>query len=128
MLLKAIISFCLTISPQAYIPHCELLSFPSSCPGSAGGVPLNVMEVTTFPHEGTAEQQQALQTLRELGAQDIKVGRMSKTGEDIMIAIFNTPDGAVKALHMKHPLFSLSIPRNNHAKFIISLLQAVPTP
>ena len=93
---------------------------------SVGGVPLNVMEVLSFPPEGSLERQQAGQALREMGLQDFKAGRLSKTGEEVLVAVFSSPETAIKALHIKHPHFTLSIPRNNHAKFILSLLQVIP--
>ena len=61
-----------------------------------GGVPLNVMEVINLPPEGSAERQQAFQLLQELGAQEFKGGRMPKSGEDVLVAVFNTPESAVK--------------------------------
>ena len=57
-----------------------------------------------------------------MGAKGFKTGRMTKSGEKIMIVIFDTPESALIALQSKHPLFSLSIPRNNHSKFIMTLL------
>ena len=65
------------------------------------------------------------QLLRDLGAQDIKGGRINKTGEEVLIATFPSPDMAVKVLQMQNMPFTLSLPRNNHAKFILSLLQNV---
>ena len=47
---------------------------------------------------------------------------MVKTGEEVTIAIFNSQDAAVQALQIKLPHLSLSIPRNNHAKFILTML------
>ena len=61
-----------------------------------GGVPLNVMEVINLPPEGSTERQQAFQILQELGAQEFKGGRMPKSGEDVVVAVFNTPESAVK--------------------------------
>ena len=66
-----------------------------------------------------------LQILREVGALDIKGGRITKTGEEVLIAAFPSPEIAVKALQMQNMPFTLSIPRNNHAKFILSLLQSI---
>ena len=60
------------------------------------GVPLNVMEVINLPPEGSTERQQAFQILQELGAQEFKGGRMPKSGEDVVVAVFNTPESAVK--------------------------------
>lgn len=57
------------------------------------------------------------------GLVDIKTGKMAKTGEEVVVAIFNSEETAVQALKMKHSVFTLSIPRNNHAKFILSMLQ-----
>ena len=62
------------------------------------------------------------QALIELGAKDFKSGRMTKCGENVMIVIFDTPERAMSALQSKHPLFSLSIPRSNHSKFIMTIL------
>ena len=90
-----------------------------------GGVPLNVVEVLGLPPEGTHERQQAFQILREMGAFDFKGGKISRTGEEVTVAVFDTPDTAMKALHFKHPHFALSIPRNNHAKFILTLLHVL---
>ncbi len=89
----------------------------------AGGVPLNVVEVIGLPPNGSLERQQALQVLQEIGACDLKVGRIPRTGEEVTVAIFESTDAAMKALHFKHPHFSLSIPRSNHARFILGLLQ-----
>lgn len=47
---------------------------------------------------------------------------MNKSGEEVVIAIFSNEETAIQALQTKHSFFSLSIPRNNHAKFILSLL------
>lgn len=60
--------------------------------------------------------------LKDIGVKEAKVGIMPKNGERIMIAIFEDPDSATKALQVKNPHFTLSIPGNNHAKFILSLL------
>jgi hypothetical protein len=57
------------------------------------------------------------------GLLDIKTGKMAKTGEEVVVAIFNDEDTAVQALKQKHSDFTLSIPRNNHAKFILTMLQ-----
>ena len=57
------------------------------------------------------------------GLIDVKTGKMSKTGEEVIVAIFSDEGTAVQALQTKHSLFSLSIPRNNHAKFILNMLQ-----
>lgn len=62
------------------------------------------------------------QALVELGAKDFKSGRMAKCGENVMIVVFDTPERAMSALQSKHPLFSLSIPRSNHSKFIMTIL------
>ena len=61
--------------------------------------------------------------LRDVGALDIKGGRINKTGEEVLIAIFPIPDLALKALQMQNMPYTLSIPRNHHAKFILSLIQ-----
>ncbi len=92
-----------------------------------GGVPLNVIEVIGLPPDGSLERQQAFQLLREIGACDVKGGRIPRTGEEVMVAIFESADTAMKALHFKHPHFALSIPRNNHAKFILTVLQMLST-
>ena len=63
------------------------------------------------------------QMLRDVGAMDILGGRINKTGEEVLIATFPSPETAMKALQMQNMPFTLSIPRNNHAKFILSLLQ-----
>ena len=55
-----------------------------------------MMEVINLPPEGSAERQQAFQLLQELGAQEFKGGRMPKSGEDVLVAVFNTPESAVK--------------------------------
>ena len=81
------------------------------------------MEVIAFPPEGTHERHLAFQALTEMGAQDFKGGVVPRTGEDVMVTIFDSPESAIKALQFKHPHYTLSIPRNNHAKFILSLLQ-----
>lgn len=48
---------------------------------------------------------------------------MAKTGEEVTVAIFNCQEAAMQALKIKLlPQLSLSIPRNNHAKFILSML------
>lgn len=54
------------------------------------------MEVINLPPEGSAEHQQAFQVLQEMGAQDFKGGRMPKSGEDVLVAVFNTPESAIK--------------------------------
>lgn len=64
----------------------------------------------------------SLQILHDIGALDITGGRINKTGEEVLIAMFPSPDVAIKALQMHNMPFTLSIPRNNHAKFILSLL------
>ena len=56
------------------------------------------------------------------GLMDLKMGKMNKTGEEVVVAVFSNEEVAMQALQIKHSLFSLSIPRNNHAKFILSLL------
>ena len=56
------------------------------------------------------------------GVQDVINGKMIKTGEEVTIAVFDCQDTATQALQMKHVHFSLSIPRNNHAKFIMTML------
>lgn len=56
------------------------------------------------------------------GLVELKTGKMVKTGEEVVVAIFSNEETAMQALQIKHSLFSLSIPRNNHAKFILSLL------
>lgn len=86
------------------------------------GVPLNVMEIVKFPSEGSPDKQKAIEALVELGAKDFKSGRMAKCGENVMIVVFDTPERAMSALQSKHPLFSLSIPRSNHSKFIMTIL------
>jgi hypothetical protein len=86
------------------------------------GVPLHVMEIVSLPPDGTPERQQAFKMLRDLGALDIKGGRINKTGEEVLIASFPTPELAIKALQMQNMPFTLSIPRSNHAKFILSLV------
>lgn len=53
----------------------------------------------------------------------MKFGKMNKTGEEVVVAIFNSEETAMQALKIKHSVFTLSIPRNNHAKFILNLLQ-----
>lgn len=88
----------------------------------AGGVPLNVIEVLGLPPDGSLERQQALQLLRDIGAYDVKGGRIPRTGEEVTVAIFEYAETAMKALQFKHPHFTLSIPRNDHARFILSLL------
>ena len=65
-----------------------------------------------------------MQTLLEIGVKETKSGVMSKTGERVMIAVFENSESAVKALQVKHPHFVLSIPRNNHARFILTLLHS----
>lgn len=65
--------------------------------------------------------QQAVSKLN--GLLDVKTGKMNKTGEEVVVAVFSNEETAMQALQMKHSLFSLSIPRNNHAKFILNLLQ-----
>ena len=57
-----------------------------------------------------------------MGVGETKTGVIPKTGERVMIAVFDSADNAMKALQFKHPHFVLSIPGNNHAKFILSLL------
>lgn len=57
------------------------------------------------------------------GLLDIKTGKMAKTGEEVVVAIFSNEETAVQALKMKHSGFTLSIPRNHHAKFILNMLQ-----
>lgn len=103
------------------------------------------MEVVGYPSEGAPERSQALkvynysftvclnvpffymiQILNDLkGILDVKSGKMTKTGEEVTIAVFTDQDAAMQALQTKHSYFSLSIPRNNHAKFILSMLQNV---
>lgn len=56
------------------------------------------------------------------GLVELKTGKMTKTGEEVVVAIFSNEETAMQALQIKHSFFSLSIPRNNHAKFILSLL------
>ena len=57
------------------------------------------------------------------GLLEVKTGKMSKTGEEVVVAVFSDESAAAQALQTKHSLFSLSIPRNNHAKFILNMLQ-----
>lgn len=57
-----------------------------------------------------------------MGMKEIKSGIFPKNGNKIMVAIFEDADNAMKALQVQHPDFVLSIPGNNHAKFILSLL------
>lgn len=57
------------------------------------------------------------------GLLDVKTGKMAKTGEEVVVAIFSDEESAMQALKMKHSDFTLSIPRNNHAKFILNMLQ-----
>lgn len=47
---------------------------------------------------------------------------MAKSGEEVTIAVFATQDAAMQALQVKQAQLSLSIPRNNHAKFILTML------
>ena len=55
-----------------------------------------MIEVVNLPLEGSAEHQQVFQILQELGAQKFKGGRMPKSGKDVVVAVFNTPESAVK--------------------------------
>ncbi len=63
-----------------------------------------------------------LQVLKDMGVKETKSGVLPKNGDRIIAAIFEDADCAMKALQVKHPHFVLSIPGNNHAKFILSLL------
>ncbi len=65
---------------------------------------------------------ECLQVLKDMGVTETKTGVMPKNGERIMVAIFEDSDRAMNALQIKHAKFVLSIPGNNHAKFILSLL------
>lgn len=88
------------------------------------GVPVHVMEVVGCAAEGTPERIQAFKAISDLaGLVDMKFGKMNKTGEEVVVAIFNSEETAMQALKIKHSVFTLSIPRNNHAKFILNLLQ-----
>lgn len=53
----------------------------------------------------------------------MKTGKMVKTGEEVVVAVFSNEETAMQALKAKHSVFTLSIPRNNHAKFILNMLQ-----
>lgn len=53
---------------------------------------------------------------------NVKSGKMAKSGEEVTIAIFGNHEAAMHALQLKLAHLSLSIPRNNHAKFILTML------
>ena len=93
---------------------------PNTCPLFRGST---VFIITTVYVSKTAYC--LIQILHEVGALEITGGRINKTGEEVLIATFPTPDTAIKALQMHNMPFTLSIPRSNHAKFILSLLHNV---
>ncbi len=66
--------------------------------------------------------QKCLQVLKDMGVTETKAGVMPKNGERVMVAVFEDSESAMNALQIKHAMFVLSIPGNNHAKFILSLL------
>ena len=82
------------------------------------------MEVLHPPSEDSPDYHKVIQLLKSSGALDFSRGWMN-CGPEVMVAIFETPEAAMKALKvcaLPNPM-KLSIPLPTHAKFILQLLE-----
>ena len=64
-----------------------------------------------------------LQVLSKLaGLVKVQSAKMTKGNEEVTVAVFGDHESAMQALQVKLTHVALSIPRNNHAKFILTML------